>query len=173
MADEYEVIDVGETHPTPERPCWYVTMRKPDGTLHQHFFPKTTLEWRAAEYGLTDPAEILDVILHGRLRPRKTHDGGVSLVSPATNPPAAEEPVTLWTAKSTSEARDAHRQAIAAVKTERRVVDPSGHLALLAARHGITAAGVREKTEHVDITRWRKLYGGLPVEPITEEATRA
>lgn len=172
MADEYEVIDVGEMHPTPERPCWYVTMRKPDGTLHEHFFPKETLEWRAAEYGLTDPTEILDVILHARLRPRMVRDDHVSLVNPAKGPTAAT-PVTLWTAKSTREARDAHRQAIAVAKETKRVVDPSGHLARILGRHGMTASGVREKRERVDVTRWIKLYGGLPVEPITEEATRA
>lgn len=173
MTDRYEIVDVGEMLPNPEHPCWYVTMRRPDGQLHQHVFPKATLEWRAAEYGLTDPAEILDVILHEPLRPRAAHDDRMSMTSPVKKTVPGPEPVTLWTAKSTGEARQAHRQAIAAAKAKAAVVDPSGHLAHIAARHGMTADGIREKTEHVDTTRWLMQYGGLPAEPLTKEATRA
>lgn len=175
MAEEYEVVDVGEMLPAPDSPCFYVTRRVPDGTLHTHVFPQAAFEWRAAEYGLDDPAEILDVILHERLRPRKNHDDRVSLATPAkkTAKAEADEPVDLWTAKSTSEARDAHRAAIAAVKSKTRIVDPSGHLAHLVARHGMDGDRIREKAQRVDTTRWIKQHGDLPAKPITEEATRA
>jgi hypothetical protein len=173
MADEHEIIDVGELHPTPNQPCWYVTTRRPDGVLHQLIFPKTTMEWRAAEYGLTDPDEILDIILHEQHRPRETPAPPMSLVNPAPRKAAAKKPVTLWTAASTSEARAAHRAAIAAVKKTVRVVDPSGHLAHITRRHGMTAAGIRAKAEQADMARWRVLYGDLPVATTTTEVPDA
>lgn len=174
MAEEYEIVDVGEMHPDPDHPCFYVTKRKADGALHGHVFPKATLEWRAAEYGLDDPAEILDVILHERHRPRVDHDDRVSLVNPAKKAAkAADEPVTLWTATSTAEAREAHRKAIADIKTMTRVIDPSGYLIHILVRCDLNADRIREKAEKVDVTRWRKQHGGLPVEPTPEEATRA
>ena len=175
MADEYEITDVGEMHPTPENPCFYVTMRRPDGLLHQHIFPRSTFEWRAAEYGLDDTTEILDVILHERHRPRAAADDRISLSSPAKAKAAAkaDEPVTLWTATSTAEARDAHRAAIATIKTKTKVTDPSGYLIHILARHDMDPDRIREKAQRVDTTRWIKQHGGLPVEPITEEATRA
>lgn len=175
MADEYEIVDVGEMLPNPEHPCWYVTKRKADGTLHGHVFPKATLEWRAAEYGLTDPAEILDVILHEGHRPRRAADDRVSLVNPVKKAAKAadEEPVDLWTAKSTAEAREAHRKTIADIKAKKKVVDPSGCLIHILVRCDLDADRIREKAEKVDVTRWIKQHGGLPVEPIPEEATRA
>lgn len=174
MADEYEVTDVGEMLPHPDSPCFYVTMRQPDGLLRQHVFPRSTFEWRAAEYGLTDPTEILDVILHEPHRPRVQSDDRVSLSNPAKKAtPAEDEPVTLWTAKSTSEAREAHRKAIGDIKAKRRVTDPSAHLALIAGLHGMDPARIRAKAERVDTTRWIKQYGDLPAKPIPKEAPRA
>jgi hypothetical protein len=173
MPNELEIIDVGEMHPNPDTPCWYVTMRRPDKTLHMHIFPKATLEWRAAEYGLTDPAEILDVILHERHRPRAVPDDRVSLTGQDRRTAAAAPPVSLWTARSTAEAREAHRNAIAAVKATTRVVDPAGHLSHIVNGHGMDPARVRAKAELVDTQRWINLYGGLPVEPLTKEAARA
>lgn len=174
MADEHEIVDVGEMYPNPETPCWYVTMRMPDGRLHQYIFPKSQLEWRAAEYGLDDPAEILDVILHERHRPRPAADDRVSLINPAKKTAKADSgAATLWTARSTGEARSAHRSTIAAVKAKTRIVDPSGHLAHIINGHGMDADRIRAKTERVDTMRWTELYGGLPVEPITEEALSA
>lgn len=176
MAEEYEVVDVGEMLPHPLQPCWYVTTRMPDGRLHQHVFPKSTMDWRAAEYGLTDPAEILDVILHEPHRPRTAHDDRVSLISPtAKAAKQAEAPVTLWTARSTSEARTAHRKTIAAVKQHRKVVDPAGHLTHILAAHTPDPDFIRRKTQSLDVTRWLMTYGDLPAEPLTplEEAPRA
>lgn len=174
MADEYEITDVGEMLPNPDHPCFYATARMPDGRLHQHVFPISTFEWRAAEYGLDDPAEILDIILHERHRPRINHDDRVSLVNPAKKAAkAGEEPVTLWTATSTAEAREAHRKAIADIKTKTRIVDPSGYLIHILARHGMDPDRIREKAQKVDVNRWRKQHGGLPVEPVPEEITHA
>lgn len=174
MADEYEVIDVGELLPNPEHPCFYVTTRMPDGRLHQHIFPKSTLDWRAAEYGLTDPAEILDAILHEPHRPRADRDDRVSLVSAVEKTTkATDKPVTLWTAKSTREARDAHRAAIADAKTAKTVIDPSGHLTHILAGHTPDAEFIRAKTESLDVTRWLKQYGDLPAKPRPKEAPHA
>lgn len=167
MAEEHEIIDVGEMHPDPKTPCWYVTTRTPSGEILQHIFPKTTMEWRAAEYGLTDPEEILDIILHEPHQPRAATSQQVSLVHPAPKSAPPERPATLWTAESTRAARTAHRTAIAAVKQRLRLVDPAGHLAHIVRGHGMTAAGVRAKAERADTARWQALYGGLPV-PVSD-----
>ena len=174
MPDEYTVEDVAEGATGSGAHYWEVIMRRPDGKLHGYAFPKDSLEWRAAEYGLSDPAEILDVVLHEPFKPRPASVTATSLVTPAARVKPAEEPVTLWTAKSTSEARAAHLALIASVKSERvRVIDPRGLLAHITTRTGMTTEGVRAKQERVDVRRWEKLYGGLPVAPIAEEAIRA
>ncbi|MEU6365776.1 hypothetical protein ABZ876_08470 [Streptomyces sp. NPDC046931] len=174
MTTEYTITDVGED---PHRDLWYVAYEDAAGERHTHVFPKSTLEWRAAEYGLTDPAEILDVILHEAHtpdpRPRRVMR---SLTSPTAHVKAEVEPVTLYTATSTTQARTAHLDRIRATKTGRaRIVNPpSDPLAVIRARHGITAEGVRAKRERVDVHRWNSLYGGLPVPvPSALEVPRA
>lgn len=162
---EYTITDVGED---PDRDLWYVQYEDPEGTGHTHVFPKSTLEWRAAEYGLTDPAEILDVILHEPHIPDPTPRSGFrSLTNPVKRAAVAPEPVTLYTATSTSDARDAHLERIEATKTAKVCVTnpPSDPLAVIREAHGITADGLRAKREVVDTSRWCHLYGGLPVTP--------
>ena len=165
MTTEYTITDVGED---PQRDLWYVAYEDSAGERHTHIFPKSTLEWRAAEYGLTDPAEILDMILHEPHtpdpRPRKVMRSLTSARA-SVELKATVQPVTLYTATSTSEARAAHLDRIAAAKTSRaRITNPpSDPLAIIRTRHGITAEGVRAKRERVDVHRWNHLYGGLPV----------
>ena len=51
--------------------------------------------------------------------------------------------------------------------------DPDGLLPHIHQNHGMDPDRVRVKREAVDVHRWNRLYGGLPVEPIQEEAPRA
>lgn len=168
MPIEYTISDVAEDT---ERGLWQVTYKSPAGEARHHTFPKTTLEWRAAEYGLDDVDEILDIILHEPYVPTEQPAAPVSLIAAQAKPGTqAAARITLYTAESTAQARDAHRQLIAEVKASHvRVSPPKGADPLdhIRRRHGITPDGLRARREQVDTHRWKKLYGGLPV-PVEE-----
>lgn len=143
--------------------CWQVVTRcKGDGGL-TIVFPKGTLEWRAAEYGL-DPADVdglLDVVLHERLFDDDT---------------AAETEHALRAARSTADARTSHLARIASLKAQHRIaIDAGGPLDAIRSRPGISAEGVRAKREAVDVHRWNQMYGGLPVPVLSssQEVPRA
>ncbi|MEU7240332.1 hypothetical protein [Streptomyces sparsogenes] len=167
MLIQYTVTDVAEDA---DRGLWQVTYTAPSGEVRHHLFPKATLEWRAAEYGLDDVDEILDIVLHEPHAPAEESPALPSLL--ATEPKRVQlvPRVTLYTAESTAQARHAHRQQIADVKANHvrisppKGVDPLDHI---RRNHGITADGLRAKREQVDTHRWKKLYGSLPV-PIEE-----
>lgn len=172
MPIRYTVTDVAEDT---DRDLWQVTYQAPAGEMRHHLFPKATLEWRAAEYGLDDVDEILDIILHEPYAPAEQPEGPVSLLAaPAETAGRPAPRITLYTAESTAQARDAHRQHIASIKTDHvqitapKGADPLDHI---RRNHGITPDGLRAKREQVDTHRWKKLYGGLPV-PV-EEARNA
>ncbi len=172
MAIKYTVIDVAEDA---QRELWQVTYDTGDGT-HAHQFPKSTLEWRAAEYGLDDPAEILDIILHEPYVPPEPSPAPVSVTSPPVRAAQPEKArVTLYTTTTTEQARAAHRKLIGQVKAERVRIEPPATgpdpLDVIRTRHGITAEGRRAKAAAVDIHRWKHLYGGLPLP--TEEVPHA
>lgn len=143
--------------------CWQVVTRaKGDGGI-THLFPKDTLEWRAAEYGL-DPSDVdglLDVVLHEQLFDHDT---------------ATEAERALRSARSTADARASHTALIAAVKAQHRIaLGAGGPLDVIRARPGISADGVRVKREAVDVHRWIQMYGGLPVPVLSssQEVPRA
>lgn len=149
---------------------WLVHKVDPDGGGHGHAFPPETLEWRAAEYGLTDVDEILDIILHEpHLPDEPDRDDAAARAGMVTSTGRAAEPITLYNAVSTADARAAHRLRIADAKQTRAHVRPPAKgadpLDEIRRAHGITPAGVREKAELVDVHRWGLLYGGLPVPP--------
>lgn len=133
--------------------CCRVITRAADGHGLTHVFPKAALEWRAAEYGI-DPADVdtlLDIVLHEQL----LDDEEAATIGP-----------DLFEAPSTERARQAHLARIEACKRgrERIVLDGKNNpLDVIRARPGITEQGVREKRERVDVHRWIRLYGGLPV----------
>ncbi|MGY0062853.1 hypothetical protein ACWY4P_41010 [Streptomyces sp. LZ34] len=172
MPIHYTIVDVAEDN---DRGLWQVTYQGSAGEERHHLFPKATLEWRAAEYGLDDVEEILDIILHEPYAPTEQPEGPMSLLAaPAKTAGRPAPRITLYIAESTAQARDAHRQHIADIKADHvRINSPKGADPLdhIRRRHGITADGLRAKREQVDTHRWKKLYGGLPV-PI-EEADRA
>lgn len=172
MAEQYEIVDVGQDS---ARDLWYVQYEMPEG-LQTHWFHKSTLEWRAAEYGLDDVAEILDIILHEPLMDPEEERGATveSLLHPKPKAARAADnlPATLYTATSTAEAREAHRDRIKATKTKTRIVATKGDsLAVIRDRHGITVDGLRAKREYVDARRWIKQYGSLPAAPAVPKET--
>jgi hypothetical protein len=167
MADEYIVESVEEHEGSP---AWRIRMRKPDGTYHAHIMPKATLEWRAAEYGITDVDELLDIALHEPFAPPT--DAQAALIEGVTR----DTGPTLYEATSTADARAAHRARIARAKTERITVrnGNSDPLAVIRWNHYIIDPDrMRAKRELVDERRWRMQYGGLPVESPKEMIRRA
>lgn len=143
--------------------CWQVITRaKGDGGI-THLFPKSTLEWRAAEYGIdpTDVDGLLDVVLHEQLFDEDT---------------AVKAQHALQGARSTADARAGHLARIAALKEQHRVaIEAGGPLDVIRARPGISPDGVRAKREAVDVHRWTQMYGGLPVPVLSssQEVPRA
>lgn len=164
MADEY-VIESVEEHEGGT--AWRIRMLKPDGTYHAHILPKNTLEWRAAEYGIDDVTELLDIALHERYAPPT--DAQAARIEGRTR----DTGPTLFEADSTAAARAAHRARIARAKGERITVrnPKSDPLAVIRQQHGIDPDRMRAKREAVDVHRWRMQHGGLPVEP--KEGPRA
>lgn len=151
-------------------PRWVVHHIDQDGNGGGHVFPKETLEWRAAEYGLTDVDEILDIILHElHLPDEPDRDDAAARAGLVTSNRPDAEPITLFNAASSADALAAHRARIADAKQTRVHVRPPAKgkdpLDTIRAAHGITAAGLRAKREAVDIHRWQLVYGDLPVRP--------
>lgn len=149
-------------------PRWVVHHVDQDGNGGGHIFPKETLEWRAAEYGLTDVDEILDIILHEpHLPDEPDKDDAAARAGMVTSSRPDAEPITLFNARSSADALAAHRLRIADAKKGRTHVRPPAKgkdpLDAIRAAHGITEAGVRAKREAVDIQRWQLVYGDLPV----------
>lgn len=154
--------------------CWAVHQERPDGTTHLHVFPADTLTWRAAEYGI-DPADtttLLDIVLH------EPH-----LTDPDTyDPPAAQAlrqraghtaPVTLATARSRDEARQAHLARIEYTKATRTHV-VSGGPAGRAAAGGDPLDIIRRHTVHPDRAReiHAAIHGDLPAHATTIRRNR-
>lgn len=161
-------------------PRWTVHHVDQDGNGGGHVFPKDTLEWRAAEYGISDVAELLDIVLHEPYLPDvPDRDDAAARVGLVTSAGPEAEPITLFNAPSTADAVAAHRLRIADVKRRHtRVVPPANGkdpLAVIKADHGIDTSRLRAKREAVDEHRWQLLYGGLPlpVPTITLEVPRA
>jgi hypothetical protein len=129
--------------------------------------PQTILEWRAAEYGIdpTDTETLLDIVLHEPHLPMDEPD--------EDEPQAmryAQGGPTLWEADSTTKARDAHLERVAACPVR---IDLTGtELDPVRESHSPDMGRFRTMRETVDIQRWTHLYGALPITP-TEEATSA
>ena len=149
-------------------PHWIVHHVDQDGAGGGYVFPKDTLEWRAAEYGLTDVDEILDVVLHEPwLAETPDRDDAAARAGLVTSARPDAQPVTLMNAASTADALAAHRLRIAEVQRVhahvRATAKGKNPLDAIRTQHGITPGGVRAKREAVDIHRWSLLYGALPV----------
>ncbi|MFD4596713.1 hypothetical protein ACFWPQ_01645 [Streptomyces sp. NPDC058464] len=148
---------------------WAVHHVDQDGSGGGHIFPAETVDWRAAEYGLTDIDEILDVILHEPHLPDIVdRDDAALRAGWVTSYTAGAEPITLFTASSTSDAYAAHRIRIDDTKETRVLVAAPGrgrNQLDVIRRRGVDKASVRAKRELVDTHRWQLIYGALPVAP--------
>lgn len=138
------------------------------GTGYSHSIPPLNRETLMAEYGLDDLAEAVDILLHdphawawiGTLDPRD--DPAVAEGWVTTDQPDAEA-VTLFNARSTFDARGAHRARMQAVKeTGTAVINDPGGLLQQMLDPPIDTDRINAHAEHVDIFRWTLVYGGLP-----------
>lgn len=151
-------------------PRWVVHRVDQDGAGSSHVFTKDVLEWRAAEYGLTDVDELLDLVLHEpHLPDAPDRNDAAAQVGLVTSAGPDAEPITLMNAASTPDALAAHRLRVAEAKRATAHIRPPAKgkdpLDVIRTAHGITVAGVRAKREAVDIHRWQLVYGDLPVQP--------
>jgi hypothetical protein len=144
--DLYVTQSIEDYWPNPETPCWRIAHMKPDGSLHLHIMPKTTLAARSVEYGI-DPADaetLWDIAIH---EPFMVHPydlvsveraGGdpafaLGLVVPALRGVGSRAPgdmigVTCHTARTPADARAAHLARLGHCKSEIvTVADPDGH----------------------------------------------
>ncbi len=183
---EYTVTGVTEDT---GRDLWHVTYQNAAGDVRHHVFPKNTLEWRAAEYGidLADADTLLDVVLHephaphpdDRLSADDDPVAAAGLMSPApvsrgTVHAGDLVPTTLYTAETVEQAREAHLLRIQYTKANRvRISAPKGRKDPLDVirQHGADPERVAAMAQHVDRTR-RRLRGeqvpdraGLPIDP--------
>lgn len=170
-AIEYTITSVTED---PDKPwLWHVLYEDPHGDTRGHIFPKNTLAWRAAEYGIdpTDTETLLDIVLHEPFAPHPDDPltaaddpaAAAGLTSPA---PVARGrvrrgdpvPTTLCTAENTEKAREAHLLRIEYAKANRaRIRSPKGKNDPLAVIHalGLDADDVAELAVRVDENRRR------------------
>ncbi|MEH0586238.1 hypothetical protein QA942_19960 [Streptomyces sp. B21-106] len=139
-------------------PCWQVSLTRPDGSVGNHVMPTSALEWRAAEYGIdpTDVDTLLDILLHEPHMPT-TDD-------PQHGPRYADDGPDLWTADTTTAAREAHAARIKTcpVQINVRAAKP---VDVIRAGHRPDPARLRGMREVVDTNRWIKKHGDLPVPP--------
>ena len=140
MAETYEVTYLTEYYPNPDTPCWLIEARRPDGDTYRHIFPKATLAYRAAEYGVNpaDTDTLIDIILHEPFAPSPDdqltagEDPAIAagLMSPAivsrgTVRAGDLRPTTLYSAATTDEAREAHLLRIQYAKTHTAKLVPA------------------------------------------------
>jgi hypothetical protein len=166
--DIYQVESAEATTTAQGTPIWMVSMRKPDGTIHAHSFPPSTIEWRMAEYGLDTVDEALDIILHepwaaDPTDPTRAREDPAALAGMTVLRAGAKvaEPIRLHNAPTIADAREAHRLRIADAKTRIRITPPKGKqdpLDIIRQQHGVTGDGLRQKAALVDSAR-RALRG--------------
>lgn len=173
----YEVLAATATTTGAGTPIWMVSMLKPDGQIHCHAFPPSTIEWRMAEYGF-DSEEALDCVLHEPWAadpqdPVKAKDDPAVRQGMIVRVPGAVvdyEPVRLHNADSITEARAAHRIRIADAKTRVTVLPPKGKadpLDVIRQQSGVTEEGLRHKSALVAAARRSVRGEEIPVGPST------
>jgi hypothetical protein len=176
MAANYEINDLKEYWPNPETACWMVeATRASDGQKYRHIFPKTTLAYRAAEYGI-DPADtetLIDIILHEPFAASPDDPvtapndpalaaglTAVAVVARGTVKVGQQTNVTLFNADSIAQAREAHLLRIRHAKTATVLTLPQGRPDPLAK---LKAAPVDRElvVRHADaVATRRSLYRG-------------
>jgi hypothetical protein len=108
---------------------WVVVMVDESGGRNNHAFPKDTLLWRAAEYGIdpADTATLLDIILHEPYIQDPAIADPPAAAAIRTTVAGKRVPTTLATARTQADARTAHLARIEHVKANvRRITSPQG-----------------------------------------------
>lgn len=134
MPELYTILDVSRTR-VGASDCWQIRQKRPDGAHHLTIFPTSTLEWRAAEYGIdhtseTGLAQIIDMVLHEPFLQDplqfRDQDPAAARGMTAASTQAVhglelgdEAPVTLFNAPSREHARRAHQLRIEHTKATR------------------------------------------------------
>lgn len=135
--------------------CWEVHIQRDDGAKGIHMMPKSTLDFRAAEYGIdpTDVDTLMSIILHEPYMP---------VEEPTAQNPTPMAP--LMQVDSTTAAREAH---LARVKNCSAQFEVKGSKGLDAIRkaHKPDTDRIKAHRERVDTHRWTVKYGDLPVQP--------
>jgi hypothetical protein len=158
-------------------PVWYIDqIRRSDGLVIRGVYPKSIIEWRAAEYGIdcTTPEgrqDILDIVLH------EHHLEPIDMVTMDRNLRGVRrkgDPVHLYNAPTQAEALIAYRLRVDEAKTRVTVNWPKGEtkkgitqphaLQGVVLDHQPSQAGVEAKLAHVRDNR-----RGLGLEPITRK----
>lgn len=138
------------------------------GELHEFQYQPDRLSTFMAEYALDDPGEAVELLLHS-----VRVEAWVASLPPADDPAVVagwvtttdpdSEAVNLFNARTGTDAREAHRARVVALRAQVETIeDPHGLLAQVPAHD---SARVREYRKIVDVTRWTNVYGGLPVPP--------
>lgn len=160
--EEYVLEGVSEGVVGSGTAVWHVLYRKPDKTIHQHTILKEAVNWRMAEYELTDIDEAMDMLLHEPWV-RDDDDTDIPGALRATAD-GREVPVGLYTAGTVQEAREAHQRRVAYVKQfRRRVANPMAAAAkdgnaidpldVMRKTHVVTVEDVAEKRIRVRALR--------------------
>lgn len=135
---------------------WEMHELREDGSKGLIVMPKTTLDWRAAEYGIdpTDVDSLLDIIVHERYVPTQTEE---------QQDPALKAKALPWLleADNTAEARKHHMARIRGAKYQFKIKGDSVYDAIRSG-HTPDHDLIAQAKEAVDLGRWHAKYGALP-----------
>lgn len=131
------IVDVGEDGDS------FVVRRSHNGDPEiPHVFPKDTLEWRAAEYGL-DPEDV-DALIR------------IVLYEPLLPDHNIRNPKHLYNALSIAEARTAHLAGIDAAHKAHPIEDPGNKLDFVRRNHWMHPEAIQLKRESVAEARRKR-----------------
>lgn len=141
--------------------------------------PREAVYNRMATYGITDPTEALDVIVHEYhwmiVRPSDPRDDPALVEGWVTSTTPDSEPIHLYAAYSGADAAGAAWARITACRAHVQLQGLADHAPTVPD----SPDRVRHHRELVDTMRWQQVYGGLPLPPrsrrprIPLEASRA
>lgn len=161
---ELTITDVRQ--PVPGQ--WHVVFQHENGEQWETAMPNRVVAGRMAEHGYTDPGEALLATLHEPHLWTLMHEAGhkddpAVVAGWVTTTDPDSEPITVYTARSTSDAYGAHEARLAAVRDTVTLTDPQNLLPAL--QEAVTPApdDLAAMRQQVDVVRWVNNYGGLPL----------
>lgn len=151
------IVYSGEFAQLPD--VWEIHTQRDDGSKHLILMPKSTLDFRAAEYGIdpTDVDTLLDIIIHERLIPTPEEEDADPKLK-------AKKLPRLLQVTNTTDAQKYHLQRIRTARVQYKV---KGNKALDPIRDGHKPDRklISESAQMVDMARWLSNYGDLPPMP--------